>query len=96
MAEMQSGSCLLCQQDVSCHDHILNRIADALPAFGFHILICIHDTALYQIDVLTMSQNRDIMRFCDFHGLPVKPGIHNRLSILTDGRRTGFYHALNI
>ena len=96
VAEMQSRSCLFCQQNVSGHNHILHRIGDALPALGCHVFICVHHASFHHVDILTVGQHRNVQRFGDLHSLPVKSGVHDGFAVLADGGGTGFYHTLNV
>ena len=81
MAQMQSCPCLSGKKNISRCDHILNCIADTWQTKSPRILILIHTSITAQINILTVSKNRNIEFLCHFHSFFAKPGIHNRFAV---------------
>ena len=90
---MQRGSRLFCQHNISGNDNIFHSIGNTVHTQFHGFIPLINDTAIHQIDILTMCQNRNVGRRRNLHGFAIEIGVHHTLAILGDGRDTRLDHA---
>ena len=96
MAEMKAHACLLSQQDIPCHDHILHSVGDAFQPQFLRLFIGIHHAAFHHGDILTVCKDSKTFLFCQVHPFSVQGCIHNRLSVFADGVAPVFRHSPDI
>ena len=89
-------SCLFGKKDISRHNAVFHRIRNSRKSKLSGILILIHTASVYQIDIFTVSQHRNIQFLCSDHCLFIQLCIHHRFAVFAQSRDTGFYHSFNI
>ena len=96
VAQMKSGTSLLCQKNISRRNHILNGIWDTFLSHVRTFLSCVHGSTLDQCNILTVCKYRNTEFRCLAHGFAVYLCIHDGLSVLTDGTDACLLHRCNI
>ena len=96
MAQMQLCTGIFTEHNISRNNDILHGIRDTRHTKFFCLGIRIHYPSVYHINVLTVCQYRNMIFCCLKHSLAVHFCIHNRFTIFTDCRDSGFYHSLDI
>ena len=96
MTQMKLCSGFLTEHNISCDNNILHRIRNARHVKFLCLRIRIHNATVDHIDIFTMCQNRNTVLCCLKHSFTIHLGIHNRLSVFTDRRNSGFNHTLDI
>ena len=69
VAQMELCPCLFCQNDISCRNDVLHRIADSRQSHLSGMLVLIDAAFTHNIPVLTVGKHRDIVFRCDPHGI---------------------------
>ena len=96
VAQMKLYSCLFRKQNISCHDHIFNRISNAFESQFFSPGIGVHHTTFYHCNIFTVSKYDHSCFFCCPHSPAIQGRIHYRLAILADAHTAFSCHAFDI
>ena len=93
---MKLYSCLFCKKDISCNDYIFHRICNSFQSECFCLLIGIHDTPFYHMNILAVCKDSDSACCRSSHSFSVKRCVHHRLPILTDRMASCLRHSFDI